>query len=507
MLTEKHKNVRRLVMSTKKQRKKYLSLLTYCIALICLILGLLLPVFDGKMLCTMLPDALSNVFGLNIELGNELSLSASINVAGYTYSHLADVVVLLYALVTVLGIILFIPALASKKTTKTAAACAYFVEILALIVLFVFALIDIENYTEQIASGNEAVLHWSVTALAFGGTFLMLVIQSIGNKGSSGFIKFITALLGLVSVGALLDIVNLLSLTTTTIESIGLSVGFIGTESGLSFITDFMASGIAEMGTAEIIASIALFAALILAIVNFVLAIIGLGTNTSKGVLVFGTIRYLIEFVAIIGGTVLFVVYKFNETGPGLLMYVVLAATVLLTIISLLRTVAFKSEKRKEEVTVPEADYYYDDTTPVSASAPAASAPYVQQPAQPQVPPIYIAPVPMYQPAPPPAPAYAPAPATHIKSSQTHEVVYTAKEVYRGPTDAFISRLTDSEKIEFVKLFLEKVNGPYVNIPDYIIGGDNKDFFASIFIYLGKFRSLLSDGLMNKIYNELNLLN
>ena len=61
--------------------------------------------------------------------------------------------------------------------------------------------------------------------------------------------------------------------------------------------------------------------------------------------------------------------------------------------------------------------------------------------------------------------------------------------------------------IEFAKLFLEKINGSYANLPDYVVGGDNKEFFSSIFIYLGKFRSIISDGLMNKIYNELNLLN
>ena len=70
-----------------------------------------------------------------------------------------------------------------------------------------------------------------------------------------------------------------------------------------------------------------------------------------------------------------------------------------------------------------------------------------------------------------------------------------------------MSRLTDSEKIEFSKLFLEKINGSFANVPDYVIGGDNKEFFSSIFIYLGKFRPMLSDGLMNKFYNELNLLN
>ncbi|MCD8040663.1 MAG: hypothetical protein LUF82_04015, partial [Clostridia bacterium] len=119
---------------------------------------------------------------------------------------------------------------------------------------------------------------------------------------------------------------------------------------------------------------------------------------------------------------------------------------------------------------------------------------------------VYIPVYPMnFAPAPvaagygyPPAPAPAPA---------APESVYKVKQVYCGPTDDFILKLEESEKIEFAKLFIEKVNGDYDNIPDYIVGGNNKAFFSALFIYLSQFRPLMSSGLMNKIYDELNLLN
>ena len=44
------------------------------------------------------------------------------------------------------------------------------------------------------------------------------------------------------------------------------------------------------------------------------------------------------------------------------------------------------------------------------------------------------------------------------------------------------------------------------SIPDYKVGGDNKKFFSVAFIYLGRIRGLVSDGLLNKMYKELNLL-
>jgi hypothetical protein len=73
------------------------------------------------------------------------------------------------------------------------------------------------------------------------------------------------------------------------------------------------------------------------------------------------------------------------------------------------------------------------------------------------------------------------------------------------PSDKFIDTLTDTEKAEFSRLFLDD-DLTYDNIPVYVVQGDNEAFFSSIFLYLGKFRTILSDGLINKIYLQLNLL-
>lgn len=77
---------------------------------------------------------------------------------------------------------------------------------------------------------------------------------------------------------------------------------------------------------------------------------------------------------------------------------------------------------------------------------------------------------------------------------------------YGGPYDAFISKLTNDEKIEFAMTFIERNKGDVSNLPEYIIGGDNRKFFNSVFIYLGRLRGLISDGLLNKMFKELNMM-
>ena len=37
-------------------------------------------------------------------------------------------------------------------------------------------------------------------------------------------------------------------------------------------------------------------------------------------------------------------------------------------------------------------------------------------------------------------------------------------------------------------------------LPDYVVGGDNKEFFRKIFIYLGQYRDRIPDSLLAKMY-------
>lgn len=500
-------------MSTNKESKKYLSVVTYCIALICLLLGFFLPIFNGKELLFMaLPDAFCTTFGIDGNtLGDAFSRTYPIIFTGTkTTVDFAAVAITAYALITAIGVVMLIPVLAAKSNKKTANACAYVIEVAACVVLFVYTIIEIMLYLTTVSASANAEFNWDygVIGIAFGGTLLMLIIQSLAYKKGSGFMKLVMAVLGAAGVLCLFAIPTLFSLETQYVLDGKLWITFLGSQmDGISLMTLLLTGGIDAtelvFASTEILAKIAFVSvacAALMAIINFALDIMAIGATTKKGTLVVDVVRYVIEALFIILAVVMIFVVKAEGVRPALLMYVLLGIAVIQLIISAIRCAAYQPALKAEtNATVPAT--YYDDTTAPAAPAPAPAPAYAAQPAQPAVQPVYLQPV--YA-----APAPAPAPAAHAPASHTTgEIVYTAKEVYRGPTDSFISRLTDSEKIEFAKLFLEKINGSYTNIPDYVIGGDNKEFFSSIFIYLGKFRSLLSDGLMNKIYEELNLLN
>ncbi len=67
--------------------------------------------------------------------------------------------------------------------------------------------------------------------------------------------------------------------------------------------------------------------------------------------------------------------------------------------------------------------------------------------------------------------------------------------------DPFLISLTNQEKEEFIDLYVLKVKGLMPEIPGYVVGGDNKDFFNKVFIYLGQYREKIPGTLLNKMYN------
>lgn len=72
--------------------------------------------------------------------------------------------------------------------------------------------------------------------------------------------------------------------------------------------------------------------------------------------------------------------------------------------------------------------------------------------------------------------------------------------------DAFINSLTPQEKDEFDRLFISRIYGENKRLPMYQVGGDNREFFSKVFVFIGRYRNVISDGLLEKIYNQSNLL-
>ena len=66
--------------------------------------------------------------------------------------------------------------------------------------------------------------------------------------------------------------------------------------------------------------------------------------------------------------------------------------------------------------------------------------------------------------------------------------------------DPFIASLDMAERNEFTELFILKFKGTMPELPDYVVGGDNREFFRLIFIYLGQYRDRMSQALLAKMY-------
>ncbi len=66
--------------------------------------------------------------------------------------------------------------------------------------------------------------------------------------------------------------------------------------------------------------------------------------------------------------------------------------------------------------------------------------------------------------------------------------------------DPFLITLGEKEKNEFIDIYVLKCKGIMPEIPGYVVGGDNKDFFNKVFIYLGQYRDKIPEDLLAKMY-------
>ncbi len=96
------------------------------------------------------------------------------------------------------------------------------------------------------------------------------------------------------------------------------------------------------------------------------------------------------------------------------------------------------------------------------------------------------------EPAPTPTAYYTPA-----YPQPAPAPVYDASQYTYDP---FINSLTPQEKNEFGDLFIAGKYGDLNYLPAYVIGGDNREFFNKVFIYLGRFRQHISSSLLEKLY-------
>lgn len=570
---------------SEKKTIKLTAIITYSIAIACLLLGLFLPLFKGVetkgMLALQLPDVFNAVakkqifkFGKEFNFGYYVHLFQSDKIA----FDLMAWVMLLYAVITLVGLICLIPmGLSYKKDEKTIVIISYVIETAAVLVLSLYFIVMLQNLPIKELSINMLV--------AAGGALLMLIILSLTVKKKTGAVKFFLLLLSIVAMFVLFNVYMLIPKLESPLFKLArkLKCTNFSTDDVLwhipnqysgncaTYLTVFFEIGIigplhdlsdAKEETVFLLSTIIALVALF----NLFTDVIGLSTNAKRKGLIFNCVRYGVLLLAAVCLFVTLAVMKFN---PPLLLCFMFIAVGIQAIISAIRlALSYKkkavqtdsdvqleiepqpgyepqpveetSAQPEEEQPRPEIladDNYYQpnfitDDASEEFKDPFASTTYSPS-EKTQV--TDYKPVSDYVPEPPPykpleeiqtmpdysQPPQAPVPntvepVTHNvyqtytpKTPQREEPaenIYKVNTVYQGPTDEFMKKLSNNEKIEFSQIFIEKCKGDIGKVPDYIIGGDNRKFFTSVFIYLGRMRSMVSDGLLNKMYKELNML-
>ncbi len=104
------------------------------------------------------------------------------------------------------------------------------------------------------------------------------------------------------------------------------------------------------------------------------------------------------------------------------------------------------------------------------------------------------------QPAPAPAPVFTQPAAAPVQQAMPSSVYDATQYTY----DSFINGLTPQEKNEFGDLFIANKYGDLSYLPAYVIGGDNREFFSKVFIYVGRYRGHISTSLLDKLYLYVN---
>lgn len=481
-----------------KQTGKPFALITYVIALVCLIVGLFLPLNGaqidiGAMIGLQLPAAVNSLIKLDFlsQIAAQFPLLYGYELAiGETAINVGAILLILYALVVVCGIIALIPAIVSTvrnvNEKNIPLNAASFIEICAVVVLSVLTVFSLND---ALATGTIADFGAYPLIIAFGGTFLMLALQAFRYKKGSGAVKFVLALISLITVlFVLFDITKILPFLSdamAAVNSDSFGAGIVGGTSAMDYLAILVGAPLSQ-NAGEATLQIFIMATAYLTVINCVLDVMGLGKKTNFFMLVSNLVRYALEAVLAI---VLIIIPLCIEGYALGLFAIVLAVCALISFfINLGRTLSYKKKAADEEDLFDgEENMFENETTErrvrTKEKAPAAPAVYAEKPE-------------------PVKPAEKPEqhPAESSKNS------FYAPMIYYGPTDDFIRSLNNDLKIEFSRVFLERKSNPLTFIPDYVVGGKNDKFFNSVFIFYGRICDLVSDGLMNAIYKQANMM-
>jgi hypothetical protein len=217
---------------------------------------------------------------------------------------------------------------------------------------------------------------------------------------------------------------------------------------------------------------------ILLGLFAFIILLGALRLQQNKG-LGFDLVRYILQLVA--AAVVLYLELTVNSAFDNIFfVYSIVAAGVSLVqiVICIIQLSAGKKKKVVpvvEEPIVEEAPVVEYEREEFAEALPYEGGPVEGVEVAEEVVPTYTAPMP--------------------------EVQTAGYDFYNSKSfDPFIAVLNNDERNQFTEIFILKYRGVMPELPDYVVGGDNKEFFRKIFIYLGQYRDRIPDSLLAKMY-------
>lgn len=504
----------------QKKSTKTFAVITYAIILACLLAGLLLPpnFFQGdyNAVVWQVPHALKSV-GVDWAKGAELVNPYTVYLWGGEALEIGGLFLLLFAVVCVLALLALFVVIFGNREKDTSLKCARFIPVISSIVLSVLLCMQMATISQN--SGYGQGDSWNIPLLiAFAGPLVVLFVISIYEKGGSGFAKtvltvfsMLTIVLCLFSFAAILPqfadaLKDTLNGNTQILNWTAEDYPYLGSiwyHLSLPFFVNY-GDFLKAFGGWDATLSVFMLLLGVLIIVNFIFDVCGLAKETKRWMIVANLIRYGVEVALVLA---VIIIGKFaGGHDIGLICYALIVLAALPVIINIFRLLAHKEEKvdrkaaQNREATADDDDAYAPEQyqpqpAPQQAQAQPAPVAHTAQDAPKQT-----------EAAQPQAQTQQPQPVkqqTVAPVASQNEKVY-APVIYSGPRDEFIDTLANDEKIEFSRVFLEHRSGNIQGVPDYVLDGNNDNFFRSLFIYYARVRGLVSDGLMNKFYEKVS---
>lgn len=589
----------------RNKKKKTVITTTYFITVLCLLAGLLAPLFryskgaDLKscMMLQYIPSMINTIVKRDLIpiVGWFQEFKLAEGTSEFTFTFLC-IIGSVYAVVCVLAIVACIFVFLGSKKRNTSANFALGIEVLTLLVTMTYIVLTAYNIFNTKRNDNEAAIIWQDFNLLIpaAGALLMAIIQTVTSKGSAGVSKVIALIFSAAGLVTLLDLTIFISQLKEPLGQLsallhcGDTINFVSglppITLGVQGITVLFEGVSALLKSGDIVLTIsyvAVIALSILTVVNFVLDIVDLWTGKptkkvkidgkkvvvpSRNALVnsLAIVRYVL---ALLLAAAVICISFFAKKGivAGVYLYV-LAVIVFIELVNAAFRTAVANARYKKAINAQEpvkqesfeldnsafetehpvyaqetsATYeqpVYEQTNygqnyeqPATYEQPAYEQPAYEQPVQQTFEqtsfeqPVYEQPVQqepvvqeVYQPEYVSAdylpdmaqdtaaePYVEPVVPFHDEPEQPKEpapVYY-----YGGDSDEFMDTLTDNEKVEFVELFVKKSKGSVNGVPDYVIHEDNSDFFPAVFVHINRYRSIVSDELMSKMYKQLGKL-